>query len=333
MRHQETEKLPFQSENKCCSAVKTAAVLLGAAIGVAAAVNTYIALKTAPPDDLLGGVFNRYPARQGDIAYTVAGDGPPLLLLHGLGAGNSMAEWQGNFQELSEHFTVYALDFLGWGASDKPESTYGVEIYAEQIEYFIEDVIGAPCAVIASNQSACFALRAAARRPDLFTNFVFVCPTLRDSDPALRQAQSKAALSLFNLPVVGQTLYNGLASRRSIGEFARRHLFFDKTRVDEAFIARHSVAAHQPGARHALTAFLGGANDCEPLEDWAQIGVPALLVWGRNALMTPVDMAPEWLALQPSAHLEVVDKAMLMPHAEHPEKFNAIVVKWLENNA
>ena len=61
--------------------------------------------------------------------------------------------------------------------------------------------------------------------------------------------------------------------------------------------------------------------------------MPALLVWGRNALLTPVDMAPEWLALLPSAHLEVIDKAMLMPHAEHPEKFDALVVKWLKSNA
>ena len=333
MRHSEPENLPFETEKKSCCGLKTAAWLLGAAIGGAAAANAYIALKTPEPDDLLGGVFNRYPARQGDIADTVAGDGPPLLLLHGLGAGSSMAEWEGNFQELAEHFTVYALDFLGWGASDKPESHYGLETYAEQVEYFAEDVIGGPCAVAASNQSAAFALRAAARRPDLFTNFVLVCPTLQDADPAIHEAKSKIVLNLMSLPILGQTLYNCIASRRSSEEFARRHLFFDKSRVDDAFLTHHAIAAHQPGARHALTAFLAGENDTDPLEDWAKINVPALLVWGRNALITPVDMAPEWLALQPTAHLEVIDDAMLLPHAEHPAKFNALVVDWLKKNA
>ena len=78
---------------------------------------------------------------------------------------------------------------------------------------------------------------------------------------------------------------------------------------------------------------MAGENDTDPLEDWGIINVPALLVWGRNALMTPVDMAPEWLALQPEAHLEVIDNAMLLPHAEHPAKFNQLVMKWLQKKA
>ena len=331
MRHCESEdQLQIQNDDKsCCNGLKAAAWLLGATIGAAAALNAFIALKTPPPDDLLGGVFSRYPARQGDIAYTVAGDGPPLLLLHGLGAGNSMAEWTNNFQELSQHFTVHAFDFLGWGASDKPDGHYGVETYAEQIEYFIDDVIGGPCAVIASNQSACFVLDVAARRPELITQLLLVCPTVRDENATVHEVKAKLFFKFMALPVVGQTLYNAIASRQSIEEFSSRHLFFDKSHVDEAFITRHHVVAHQPGARHALTSFLAGYSDCNPLDNWAKVAVPSLLIWGRNALLTPVDMAPEWLALQPQSHLEVIDDAKLMPHAEHPDKFHQIVTEWL----
>src|SRR5438093_1529846 len=69
--------------------LKTIATLAGATLGAIAAINALIAARTPPLSQKLGGTFNRYPARQGDLAYTVKGSGSPVLLLHGLGAGNS----------------------------------------------------------------------------------------------------------------------------------------------------------------------------------------------------------------------------------------------------
>src|SRR5215212_9290422 len=58
--------------------------------------------------------------RCGDLAYSVAGDGEPLLLLHGVYAGASSFEYRKNFEELSKSFRVYALDLLGCGMSERP---------------------------------------------------------------------------------------------------------------------------------------------------------------------------------------------------------------------
>ncbi len=309
--------------------LKGIVLVAGAATGAGLIANKLIAMRTPPPDDRLGGLFDRYPGRLGDLAYTVGGDGPPVLLLHSLHPGASMAEWENNFADLSEKFTVYALDFVGWGASDKPDAVYSAQEYAEQVEFFIEDVINAPCAVIASGQSGNSAILAAARRPDLINNLILISPPLPDEPEIPVPGAGTAVGKALQLPIVGTSLYNTLVSRRALSQWAARHLFFDKNRVDDAFVTGQHIATHQPGARYAARATWAGETACDPLSEWEKLTVPALLIWGRNALHPPVDTAPEWLAVKPDAHLEVIEQAMLLPHAEHPARFNQLVTDWI----
>src|SRR5918993_1172454 len=72
----------------------------------------------------LGGEGRHYRGGGGDLAYSVAGEGEPLLLLHGVYAGASSFEFRKNFQALSESFRVYALDLLGCGMSERPSRRY-----------------------------------------------------------------------------------------------------------------------------------------------------------------------------------------------------------------
>ena len=54
-----------------------------------------------------------------------------------------MIEWRAVFEPLCEHhFTVYALDFQGYGMSDTTPEGYNARDFAEQITSFIADVIG-----------------------------------------------------------------------------------------------------------------------------------------------------------------------------------------------
>ncbi len=330
------ENMAGNGNNGQCSLgirlLKGLVLLAAATTGAAIVTNKLIALRTPPPDDRLGGLFDRYPGRLGDLAYSVSGDGPAVLLLHSLHPGASMAEWENNFAALAEHFTVYALDFVGWGASDKPEADYNAQEYAEQIEFFIEDVINAPCAVVGSGQSGNSAILAAARRPDLINNLVLICPPLPDQPEIPVPGAGLAVGKTMQLPVAGTTAYNVLVSRRALSEWAQRHLFFDKNRVDDAFVNVQHIATHQPGAQHAARASWTGESACNPLAEWEQLEMPALLIWGRNALHPPVDTAPEWLAVKPDAHLEVINQAMLLPHVEHPARFNQLITEWLQRD-
>ncbi|HEX8552593.1 MAG TPA: alpha/beta fold hydrolase [Abditibacteriaceae bacterium] len=300
--------------------------------GALAATNAWIASHALPAGLDLDGGFARYPFRHGDVAYAVTGSGSPILLLHGFGAGNDMNEWSENFAALRANHTVYAMDFLGWGLSDKPHRINSAEDMIEQIVFFLEDIVKEPCALIASSDACAYAIEAAKQRPELVSNLVLVCPSSRDESTAPpHEAWFKRAVkSVLSAPILGQSLTNALASRKSIRQFAEHNLYFDKSRVDERRVAKYYSSAHQSDVQYGLASFLTGALAHDARSAWSEIGQPALLVWGRNARINPLDTAPEWLALKPDARLEVIDDAMLLPHQEHSMRFNALVLDWLK---
>jgi pimeloyl-ACP methyl ester carboxylesterase len=302
-----------------------------ALVGAAALTNTLIFARAPKAGNRMGGTFERYPSRHGDVAYTVHGAGAPLLLLHGFGAGNSSLEWEANIAELARHHTVYALDFLGWGLSDRYRHLHTAQDYIEVIVNFLDDVVNEPCAIAASSQAGPLAVEAAAQQPSLVSALVLVCPSIGGDGGA--GPERKALQKVLSLPVVGTSIYNFIASRRGIQKFSHDHLFFDKTRVDESLVARFHTTAHQTDAQYGVYSFLGGAFDVDVREAWSRLEIPTLLVWGRNARLDGLETAPEWLALKPDARLAVIDDAMLLPHAEHPQQWNRLVLDWLEQVA
>lgn len=87
-----------------------------------------------------------------DIYYVQSGDRreglPPLLLVHGFGA--STDHWRKNIAELQKEFEVWVIDLLGFGRSAKPVLQYGGDLWRDQLQAFITEVIQQP-AVLAGN--------------------------------------------------------------------------------------------------------------------------------------------------------------------------------------
>ena len=105
--------------------------------------------------------------------YQVAGDGRPLLLLHGLGA--SVATWRDNIGPLSQAFRVYALDLPGHGDSDKPDIDYNADNRVLQfIARTVESIGMDRPAIIGSSIGGALALMMALRHPDMVSRLVLV---------------------------------------------------------------------------------------------------------------------------------------------------------------
>ncbi|MDF2440186.1 MAG: hypothetical protein JWN98_1170 [Abditibacteriota bacterium] len=311
------------------AAWKTGALLTVGVVGAVSAANALIFARAPKMGNRLGGAFGRYPTRYGDLAYTVTGAGkPPLLLLHGFGAGNSAFEWHESIDVLAQSYSVYTLDFLGWGLSDKYRHAHTAADYIEMVSNFMEDVVAEACILVASNGAAPIAIEAAARAPHNVAGLVLICPPFGDASEGQKLSQKWLQKVLW-LPLSGTSLYNFITSRAQIEQFARRHLYFDKARVDEALVNRYHATAHQSAAQFGVFAFLSGALDVDARQSWSRLQMPSLLVWGRNAQINPLETAPEWLALKPDADLAVIDNAMLLPHAEHPQRFAQTLQRWI----
>jgi pimeloyl-ACP methyl ester carboxylesterase len=116
-----------------------------------------------------------------------------------------------------------------------------------------------------------------------------------------------------------------MASERSIRDYARKQLFYDRRRVTDRLVANYYATSHQPGAQHAIAAFLSGYLNTDIRAAFARLSQPVTLVWGKQDETNPLDQAAELLSLNPRAALEVFDRCRMMPQEEHPEKFNSTV--------
>ncbi len=306
-------------------------LLAGGAASVAAlaAVNATIAREAPEPETgALGGQAGTFEWRHGRIFYRFAGDAeaPPVLFVHALGMGLRSFMWRRNFEPLSRDFRVYAIDLLGFGYSEKPPNApYSADLYVELHADFIREIIKRPTCIVASSLSAAFAVRLAVEEPDLVGPLVLVSPTGTDTLSARPGMTGAAFYSVLHSPVLGTSFYNALTSERSIRDFARTRMFYDKRFATPRLVAHYYATSHLPGAQYALTAFVSGYLNTDIREAFVGLTQPVTLVWGREDTANPVSQAAALINLNPRARLEIFDRCRMMPQEEQAEHFNTLL--------
>jgi pimeloyl-ACP methyl ester carboxylesterase len=302
----------------------------GAGVAALAALNAAIQRNASEPDDsALGGEAHFYRWKHGRVFYKASGpehSGPPLVFIHGVGAGASSFMWRKNFDDLARDFRVYAIDLLGFGFSDKPAAaSYSADLYVDLITDFIREVSGYPANIIASSLGAAYAIRVADEHPELINAMILNGPSGADSSNRRPGMAGAAFYGLLQSPVLGTSFYNVMASERSIRDYARDNLFYDHRRVTDRLVSNLYATSHQPGAQHAIAAFLSGYLNTDTRSPFSRLTQPVLLVWGKQDATTPIEKGVSLLELNPSARLELFDYCRMMPEQEQPEKFNALV--------
>lgn len=108
--------------------------------------------------------------------YHEAGQGEPVLLIHGSGPGvTAWANWRLIIPELSENFHVFAPDIVGFGYTERPENIeYGVETWTEHLIRFIEKIGKGPVNIIGNSMGGALTLHIANKRPDLVGKIVLM---------------------------------------------------------------------------------------------------------------------------------------------------------------
>jgi pimeloyl-ACP methyl ester carboxylesterase len=310
----------------------------GAGVAALAAVNAAIQRNASEPDDsALGGEARFYNWKHGRVFYKTAGAehaGPPLVFVHGVGAGASSFMWRKNFDDLAKDFRVYAFDLLGFGFSDMPASApYSADLYVELIADFLREVSGHPANVIASSLGAAYAIRVADEHPELVKALILNAPTGTDTLNRRPGMAGAAFYGLLQSPVLGTSFYNVMASERSIRDYARDNLFYNHRRVTDRLVTNFYATSHQPGAQHAIAAFLSGYLNTDTRAPFARLTQPIVLIWGKQDATTPLEKQTALLKSNAHARLEIFDYCRMMPEQEHPEKFNALVRENFRNTA
>jgi len=300
--------------------LRNAILGVAGAVGGTALANRTLAAEPESFEPFLDGDQGTYRWRGFEIAYTELGDpgDEDLLLLHGTSAAASNHEFQPVADALAEEYHVIAPDMPGYGHSDRPPLLYSASLYESFVEDVITDLTDEPT-VVASSLTSSYAA-AGARETDV-SRLVLVCPT--DSSMGNRTVWLRA---LVRSPVVGAGLFNLLVSKAALRHFNADHGYYDTDNLSEEVLEYEWETSHQPGARFAPASFVSGFLNPEgTLEEYlAEVDAPVTLVWGRNAEVTPLS-AGRTLAERVDAGLIVFDRAKLLPHVEHPDRFVDVV--------
>ena len=270
----------------------------------------------------LGGEVRRYRWRGGDLAYSVAGEGEPLLLLHGVYAGASSFEFRKNFEELSKSFRVYALDLLGCGMSERPTRRYAPEDVASQVEDFVWEEIGDSAHLVASSLSAALLVPAAVRSPRLFRKLILICPTGYGTLDRRSGRLGDVIYGLFLAPVLGNTLYHAIVSLWGIRYYLANMVYHDADLVTEELIDDYYRTSHQVGARYFPAAFVSGKLNLGIADLWPRVPHRTLICWGLEARTAPVREAQRFVQHNPRSEPRIFKDAGLLPHDERARTFN-----------
>src|SRR5687768_12011702 len=140
----------------------------GAIVGAAALFNAFARQGVDRLTNLIGGEEGGFSWRGRRIAFTKRGSGPAMLFVHGIYPSAWSYEWRNNVDYFARTNTVYTIDLLGFGRSDRPAIRYSARLYISLISDFVSRVIDAPTVLVASSLSGAYAIVLAARDPHRF---------------------------------------------------------------------------------------------------------------------------------------------------------------------
>jgi pimeloyl-ACP methyl ester carboxylesterase len=272
-----------------------------------------------------------YAWHHGNIHYVKKGMGDPLVLIHNIYPGADHHEFEHNINELARHFTVYAIDLLGFGQSDAPRLKYTADLYVELIFDFLREEVGHPAAVISAGLSCAYVTEVAAWRSNLFTRLVFICP--RSEPTGLDSPRWFAPLRRFFLttPPLGSGFYETMAGEAELGIFLR-NCFYRSKHVTPELVERLRENSRRPGTIHPYAALVTGYLDKNLLAILPRVQTPILLVWGRHAQPTPVEHSVRLLAIARRSRLEVIEHAGAWPHYEQSAMVNKLIEDYLQGD-
>ncbi|MCU4184193.1 alpha/beta fold hydrolase [Acidiferrimicrobium sp. IK] len=263
------------------------------------------------------------------LHYHEAGSGPPLLLLHGSGPGvSAWSNFAANLTPLAEHFRVIALDMPGFGRSALPALDRAYPHIAADAVVRLLDRLGIERVDLLGNSFGGYvALQSALHAPERVGRLVLFGPGGL-SVPTLAPDPSEGARRL------GEFM---MAPSRGAMEAWIDTMVANRAMVDEALIDDRMEMALRPSAiPNALAIFASLAAHPDPVPLWArldQVKAPALVLWGRDDRMMPLEGGLFGFRRLRRAELHVFSNCGHWVQVERKAEFERLVIEFLTRPA
>jgi len=267
------------------------------------------------------------------MRYLRAGSGPPLILLHGL-LGYSFS-WRYAMPALAPYATVYALDLLGAGFSDRPKIDHSMRATALRVLEFAQRLGMTSFDLLGTSRGGAVAMSAGAMSA--------AAKSSGDDQPRVRRLILVAPVNPFSAhgkllaPFAGSGLGSLLVrsvldGMPSLYPYWHSRMFGDRHKIPVGSLEGYKAPIAKPELfDHALSIVKTWSADLRELEALLPnlAGIPTLLMWGDRDPAVYVSSMEPLARFFPGARKVVFPGVGHLPYEECPEEFNRELVEFL----
>jgi pimeloyl-ACP methyl ester carboxylesterase len=258
--------------------------------------------------------------------YVEMGEGPPLLFVHGL--SGCWQNWLENIPHFARTHRVVALDLPGFGASPMPPWEISIPAYGRFVRDFCERLGIDRCSLVGNSMGGFIATEVAITDPERVDDLTLVSAAGITWARARREpAEMMARVGRAAAPLILRFEMSAIR-RAKIRHRAFAGVFYKPNSLRRELLWENVVPAFQsPGYFDAMRNLFG----YDIRDRLADIGVPTLIVWGRNDRVVPVPAAFSYKKLiGDNAELVIFDRCGHVPEMERPVRFNRVVRDFLK---
>ncbi len=276
------------------------------------------------------------------LSCRIAGEGTPVLLLHGIGCTSSMVEMLPLFDALQSKHQVFALDLPGFGGSDRGPRAYTPRLMTDALHRaaaFVRVKSGLRARhaldAVAFGKSCEFLARAAVEDPVRWGRLALVSPTgINGPGQTWRERfvlkRPRLAHTFLHADTWSQAFFELLTSPGMVRRTLRRS--FGSRNVDHGLIAESVKTAAAAGARFAPLAYLSGRLESADIQQiYAAIEQPVWVTHGSRGLANQFRHNPA-LEAKPNWRLTAFGSGQ-MPHFQNTHTFVRVLTHFLRDSA
>jgi pimeloyl-ACP methyl ester carboxylesterase len=262
------------------------------------------------------------------IFYTVRGEGKPLLLIHGYGAG--MWVWEKQIDVLSRSYRVYALDLIGHGFSDRPKIPYTPETYIHFFRDFMDGVEIEKAVLIGNSMGGGIAWAMAILYPERVDRLILIDCVPPDVLQQVKNESFRALAVINDIPILA---YLAIAARgRHSLKWVLLECVSDIKRITPEVVNRQYQLSKIKGTTWVLYSTLRHAKEALTLKDQlSMIRQPTLFIWGEKDLIFPPHVGEVLHQAVAGSKFLRVEGSGHIPMWETPDEVNQAILDFLKD--
>jgi pimeloyl-ACP methyl ester carboxylesterase len=252
------------------------------------------------------------------------GEGPPVILIHGLAA--SIEIWERVISRLAKRYRVIAFDLPGFGEADRPDAPYDAPFFVSQLQAIMDFFSLETAHLVGSSLGASLIVRFSEAHGHRIEKAVLAAP-------GGFGGRVHPFLRIPTVPIIGYQMGRPM---KLTNIFAVKLAMADQRHATTALINMADRFSKLPGGHRAfvrtLKAVIGplGVKDRQSFEMAAQaFQKPVMVIWGKQDRLFASQQSANAVNLLPDPTLLLFDKCGHYPQWEQPDQFATAVEQHL----